>query len=129
MSVVNDTPATDWQSENLWAWIAMQPGTSQISVQVKDSLHEGPLGEAGNMSGDFSIIAPAPVVEPATVENETVPQENKTEPVPTVPENVAPPVSENITTPVAPENATPQQTVNESEVVTIAPETEADVRR
>ena len=32
-------------------------------------------------------------------------------------------MAENITTPVAPENATPQQTVNESEVVTIAPET------
>ena len=56
--LVNDTPATDWQSENLWAWIAMQPGTSQISVQVKDSLHEGPLGEAGNMSREFSINAP-----------------------------------------------------------------------
>ena len=56
--LVNGTPATDWQSENLWAWIAMQPGTSQISVQVKDSLHEGPLGEAGNMSREFSINAP-----------------------------------------------------------------------
>ena len=29
-----------------------EPGTSQISVQVKDSLHEG-QGEAGNMSASF----------------------------------------------------------------------------
>jgi len=112
--LVNGTPAADWQSENQWTWTAMQPGTSQITVQVKDSLHEGAQGEAGNMSQEFSIIAPAPVVEPVTVENENVPQENKTEPVPNVPENVAPPVTENITTPIAPENATPQQPVEET---------------
>jgi len=93
--LVNGTPAADWQSENQWIWTALQPGTSQITVQVRDSLHDGPQGEAGNMSSDFSIIAPVPV----------------------------PPAAENVTTPVAPENATPQQTVNESEVVTIAPET------
>ncbi|MDD2756868.1 MAG: SdrD B-like domain-containing protein, partial [Methanothrix sp.] len=93
--LVNGTPAADWQSENQWTWTAMQPGTSQITVQVKDSLHDGPQGEAGNMSSDFSIIAPVS----------------------------APPAAENVTTPVAPENTTPQQTVNESEVVTIAPET------
>jgi hypothetical protein len=93
--LVNGTPAADWQSENQWTWTAMQPGTSQITVQVKDSLHDGPQGEAGNMSSDFSIIAPVS----------------------------APPAAENITTPAAPENATPQQTVNESEVVAIAPET------
>ena len=67
--LVNGTPATDWQPENQWTWTAMQPGTSQIMVQVKDGLHEGPQGKAGNMSSDFSIIAPAPetkpVVEPA----------------------------------------------------------------
>jgi protocatechuate 3,4-dioxygenase beta subunit len=125
--LVNGTPAIDWQPENQWTWTAIEPGTSQITAQVKDSQHDSAQGEAGNFSRDFTIIAPVPetkpVQEPATVENETVPQENKTEPVPTVPENVVPPVTENITTPVAPENATPQQTVNESEVVTIAPET------
>ena len=124
--LVNGTPATDWQSENLWTWTAMQPGTSQISVQVKDSLHEGPQGEGGNMSREFSIIvAPdKPVQEPVTGENVTVPEENKTEPATTVPENVVPPVTENITTPIAPENVTiPQQPVNETEAVTIAPET------
>jgi protocatechuate 3,4-dioxygenase beta subunit len=125
--LVNDTPATDWQSENLWAWIAMQPGTSQISVQVKDSLHEGPLGEAGNMSREFSINAPAPeikpVQEPVAAENATVPEENKTGPATTVPESVLPPVTENITIPVVAENATQQQPTNETEAVTIAPET------
>ncbi len=118
--LVNGTPAADWQSEDQWTWTAMQPGTSQIMAQVKDSQHDGPQGEAGNMSSDFSIIAPAPVVEPAAVENENAPQENKTEPAV---ENVVPPVAGDITTPVAPENGTPQQTVNESVAVTIAPET------
>ena len=121
--LVNDTPATDWQSENLWAWIAMQPGTSQISAQVKDSLHEGPQGEAGNMSREFSINAPAAVQVPVTGENVTVPEENKTGPATTVPESVLPPVTENITTPIAPENVTQQKPANETEAVTIAPET------
>ena len=66
--LVNGTPATDWQSENLWAWTAIEPGTSQILVQVKDGLHEGPQGEAGNMSLEFSINAPAPVQEPVKIE-------------------------------------------------------------
>ncbi|MDD4161655.1 MAG: SdrD B-like domain-containing protein, partial [Methanothrix sp.] len=122
--LVNGTPATEWQSENLWTWIAEQSGTSQILAQVKDSLHAGPQGEGGNMSREFSINAPAPVQEPVAVENVTVPEENKTEPLPPVPETVVPPVTENITTPIAPENATqPEQPVNETETVPIAPET------
>ncbi|MCX6676922.1 MAG: SpaA isopeptide-forming pilin-related protein [Methanothrix sp.] len=106
--LVNGTPATDWQSENLWIWTAPEPGSSQILVQVKDGLHDGPQGEGGNMSREFSIIAPAPEIKPVQ------------EPIP---ETVAPPVVENITTPVAPENVTPQQPVNETEAVIIAPET------
>jgi protocatechuate 3,4-dioxygenase beta subunit len=103
--LVNGTPATtDWQPENTWTWTATEPGTSQISVQVKDGLHEGAQGVAGNMSAEFTINAPAPVQEPATGEN-------------------VPPVTENITTPIAPENVTPQQPVNETEAVTVAPET------
>ena len=120
--LVNDTPATDWQSENLWAWTAIQPGTSQISVQVKDSLHEGPQGEAGNMSREFSRNEPV-AVKPVTGENVTVPEENKTGPATTVPESVIPPVTENITTPIVPENVTQQKPANETEAVTIAPET------
>ena len=75
--LVNGTPAADWQSENQWTWTAMQPGTSQITVQVKDSLHNGPQGEAGNMSSDFSIVAPAPVVEPVNIEHVTVVDQSK----------------------------------------------------
>ena len=130
--LVNGTPASDWQSENQWTWTALQPGTSVITASVKDSLHDGPQGEAGNMSSEFSIISPAPAQEPAAVGTETVPEENITapaapenatpeqpvnesEPVTVAPETVVPPAEENITTPIAPENLTPQQPVNETE--------------
>ena len=75
--LVNDTPATDWQPENILTWTAMLPGTSLISVQVKDGLHEVPQGEAGNMSREFSIIAPAPETKPVQepVQTEVVPAE------------------------------------------------------
>ncbi|HUS75505.1 MAG TPA: hypothetical protein VMY43_05795, partial [Methanothrix sp.] len=126
--LVNSTPATEWQSENMWTWTAMQPGTSLISVQVRDSLHEENLGEGGNMSREFSIIAPVaeikPEQEPVASENVTVPEENKTELVTPVPEVVAPPVTENITIPIVPENVTqPERPVNETQPVAIAPET------
>ncbi len=121
--LVNGTPATDWQSENQWTWTAIEPGTSQILVQVKDSQHDGAQGEGGNMSREFTINAPAPIVEVVTVENATVPEENQTEPETTVPGASEPPVTENITIPVVQENVTLQQSVNETEVVTIAPET------
>ena len=117
--LVNGTPVTEWQLENLWTWTASEPGTSQILVQAKDGLHDAPQGEGGNMSRKFSIIAPAPEIkpeqEPVTVENVTVPQENKTEAVIIAPETVIPPAAENITTPIAPENVTPQQPANETE--------------
>ena len=134
--LVNGTPATGWQSENTFTWTANQPGTSLITTSVKDSWHDGPQGEAGNMSHEFIILAPEPEQQPAPAENETIPQENITEPVvpeapanatpeqPQVnetgtvvvaPETVAPPAGENITTPIAPENVTPQQPVNETE--------------
>ncbi|MCX6668407.1 MAG: SpaA isopeptide-forming pilin-related protein, partial [Methanothrix sp.] len=64
--LLNGTPATDWQSQNQWAWTATQVGTSQILVQVKDDQHAGPEGENGNRSAEFTINAPAP-------ENITVP--------------------------------------------------------
>ena len=108
--LVNGTPVTDWQSENLWTWTAMQPGTSQISVQAKDSLHEGPQGEGGNMSREFPIIVPVAesITTPIAPENVTIPQQpvNDTETVPIAPETVVPPVVENITTPIASENVT-----------------------
>jgi len=134
--LVNGTPATGWQSENTFPWTATQPGTSQITVAVKDSWHDGPQGEAGNMSGEFTILSPEPVQQPPAAENETIPQENitgpiapeapanatpeqpqvnETETVVVAPETIAPPVSENITAPIAPENVTPQQPVNETE--------------
>jgi protocatechuate 3,4-dioxygenase beta subunit len=117
--LVNDTPATEWQSENLWTWTAMLPGTSQISVQVKDSLHEGAEGEAGNMSAEFTINAPLPLEGPVTGENVPPVTENITTPsapenVTVAPETVVPPLDENITTPLVQENLTPQQPVNET---------------
>ena len=95
--LVNGTPVTDWQSENLWTWTAMQPGTSQISVQAKDSLHEGPQGEGGNMGREFPIIVPVAesITTPIAPENVTIPQQpvNDTETVPIAPETVVPPVN------------------------------------
>ena len=100
----------------------MLPGTSQISVQVKDSLHEGAEGEAGNLSREFTINAPLPVEGPVTGENVPPVTENITTPtapenVTIAPETVVPPLDENITTPTAPENVTPQQPVNETKIV------------
>ncbi len=60
--LVNDTPNSDWQSHNQFAWTATVPGTSQITVQVKDNQHEGPEGVNGNKSAEFTITAPAPIV-------------------------------------------------------------------
>ena len=65
--LVNDTPATDWQSQNQWSWTALEPGTSQINVQVKDNQHDGPQGENGNKSAEFTINAPAPEIEPLEI--------------------------------------------------------------
>ncbi len=65
--LLNGTPATDWQPQNQWSWTSTEAGTSQIQVQVKDNQHAGPEGENGNMSGEFTINAPAPQVVPAEV--------------------------------------------------------------
>jgi hypothetical protein len=97
----------------------MLPGTSQILVQVKDGLHEGAQGEAGNMSAEFTINAPLPLEGPVTGENVPPVTENITTPtapenVTVAPETVVPPLDENITTPIAPENVTQQQPVNET---------------
>jgi len=56
--LVNDTPVTDWQSENLFAWTATGAGTALVTVQVKDDQHDGPEGESGNRSSEFAITMP-----------------------------------------------------------------------
>ena len=56
--LVNDTPVTDWQSENLFAWTATGAGTALVTVQVKDDQHDGPEGESGNRSAEFAITMP-----------------------------------------------------------------------
>ena len=107
--LVNDTPASEWQSQNLFAWTATVPGPSWIMVQAKDNQHEGPQGENGNRSVEFTINAPAPEIKPVevtTAANVTNATENVTEPVAIAPETVIPPAEENITTPIAPENVT-----------------------
>ena len=58
--LVNDTPASDWQSQNQFAWTATVPGTSSITVQAKDNQHDGPEGVNGNKSVEFTINAPEP---------------------------------------------------------------------
>ena len=44
------------------------PGTSQITVQVRDNQHDGPEGANGNKSAEFVITSPAPVVVPVVAE-------------------------------------------------------------
>ncbi|MFZ3093780.1 MAG: SdrD B-like domain-containing protein, partial [Methanothrix sp.] len=56
--LVNDTPVTDWQPENLFAWTATEAGTALITVQVKDDQHDGPEGDSGNRSAEFAITMP-----------------------------------------------------------------------
>jgi tetratricopeptide (TPR) repeat protein len=53
--LLNNTPATDWQSQNQWAWKAAQPGISQIEVQVKDNKHTGSEGIYGKETFEFII--------------------------------------------------------------------------
>ncbi len=48
--------------------MATVPGTSQITVQVKDNRHDGPEGANGNKSAEFTINAPAPIVAPVKAE-------------------------------------------------------------
>jgi len=43
------------------------PGTSQITVQAKDSQHDGPEGANGNKSAEFTINAPVPETKPVEV--------------------------------------------------------------
>ena len=145
--LLNDTPETNWQSENQWSWTAMNPGASQITVQVMDDQHAGPEGVNGNKSAVFTINAPAPeevlpriipeakpdeetqapnLTVPATVTNLTIPAENATEPEVIAPENapesVIPPAAENITTPVGPENATNVEVpANETQIAAAVP--------
>ena len=129
--LVNGTPAGDWQPESMWTWTASQPGTSQILVQVKDDQHDGPQGEAGNMSREFTIIAPVPesmappeaenITTPIAAENVTQPV-NETQAVTPAPETVVPPAAEIITTPIVPENVTQiQPLANETEQAKPAP--------
>ncbi|VVB71520.1 SdrD B-like domain protein [uncultured archaeon] len=105
--MVNGSAATEWQPESKWTWTATEPGTSQITVQVKD---DQPEGEGGNLSAVFTIAAPAPepAEEPAPSETENVTQSapNATGQANVTSESVTPPVTENITTPVISENKT-----------------------
>ena len=68
--LLNGTPVSDWQTEGQWIWTAAEPGTSTVTVQAKDSQHDGPQGESGNLSRDFTITSPAPVM----AEEEEAPQ-------------------------------------------------------
>ncbi len=133
--LVNGTPITEWQNEGLWTWTPLDAGISQITAQVKDTGHDGPQGEAGNISSEYTIIAPVPETMPnqgplgsenATgdqmgqaanaTDNETQ-QVTETEVVTPSPDTVTPQGSENITTPItAPviaENATENATASE----------------
>ena len=115
--LVNDTPNSEWQANDQFAWTATVPGTSQITVQAKDSQHAGPEGVNGNKSAEFTINAPAPEIKPievAPATNGTAPAENKTVPVVITPETVTPPAAENITTPIVPKNVTEPTTANET---------------
>jgi hypothetical protein len=81
----------------LWIWTASEPGTSTISVQTRDSQHEGAQGEAGNLSREFTIVSPAPVIEeeeaPIAAENETENETGLEQPLnDTEPTPIAPPV-------------------------------------
>ncbi|MDD1733169.1 MAG: hypothetical protein LUQ53_04280, partial [Methanothrix sp.] len=112
--------------EGQWIWTAGEPGTSTVKVQAKDSQHDGPQGESGNLSRDFTITSPAPVMAeeeaPLAAENETENETgleqplNETGPVPFVPLVLA----ENITT-QQPENET--NATNETGLLTPSPET------
>ncbi|OYV11436.1 MAG: Cna B domain-containing protein, partial [Methanosaeta sp. ASM2] len=124
--LLNGTPVSDWQTEGQWIWTAGEPGTSTVTVQAKDSQHDGPQGESGNLSRDFTITSPAPVMAeeeaPLAAENETENETgreqplNETGPVPFVP----PVLAENITT-QQPENET--NATNETGLLTPSPET------
>ena len=118
--LVNDKPASEWQSQNQFAWTAAVPGASLVTVQVRDDQHDGPQGENGNRSAEFTISALAPEIEPAELTpaaNVTAPAENVTETIVIAPETVTPPAEENITTPIAPENVTEiEAPVNETTV-------------
>ena len=130
--LVNGTLATDWQTEGLWTWMPAQAGYSIISAQVRDGSHDGPQGEAGNISREFMIEVPLPETMPGEVpvatENVTAALQNATEnataneteasaepeAVTPSPDTLIPPAAaENITTPItAPvttENATAEQ--------------------
>jgi len=130
--LLNGTPVSEWQPEGLWIWTASEPGTSTISVQTRDSQHEGAQGEAGNLSREFTIVSPAPVIEeeqaPIAVENETENETgmeqplNETELMP-----IAPPVSPENVTAAQQENETAAEQLsnltNETELLTPSPET------
>ena len=60
-------PVSDWQPQNQFAWTATEPGTSLITAQVRDDQHDGPEGENGNRSDEFTINAPIPEIEPVEV--------------------------------------------------------------
>ena len=129
---LNGTPVSEWQLEGLWIWTASEIGTSTISVQARDSHHEEAQGEAGNLSREFTITAPAPVIEeeeaPIAAENETGNETeleqplNETELMP-----IAPPVSEENVTTSQQENETAADQLsnltNETELLTPSPET------
>jgi len=112
--LVNGTAATDWQSEGLWNWIAIQPGTSTITAEVRDDQHESPAREGGSISQDFIVLAPAPEIKPEegpiAVENETETEQESTEQ-----NNLVQPPAENITEPVVLVNETSEKPVNETE--------------
>ncbi|HNX39134.1 MAG TPA: SdrD B-like domain-containing protein, partial [Methanothrix sp.] len=147
--LVNGTPVADWQAEATWSWTPSVAGTSIITAQVKDGSHDGPQGEAGNISREFMIQTPLPETMPGAepvvaAENATAPltpvqnaTENATanatvepaaaEAVTPSPDTLIPP-AENITKPItapeAAENITEQEAAAEAEEQPAANETQ-----
>jgi uncharacterized protein (DUF2141 family) len=64
--LVNDTPATDWQPENRFAWTPTEAGPYLITAQAKDDQHDEPAAENGSISRVFLITAPELAAEPVT---------------------------------------------------------------
>src|SRR5690606_9299618 len=61
--LVNDTPVTDWQPENLFPWTATEAGTALITVQAKDDQHDEPAADTGCISIEFVMIPPQPAAK------------------------------------------------------------------
>jgi protocatechuate 3,4-dioxygenase beta subunit len=138
--LVNGSAATEWQPESEWNWTASEPGTSTITVQVRDDKHDEPADERASRSMDFIILAIVPEIKPEegpvafenvseTLDNGTLMEENGIEQELPAQNGTVPPPAENITEPivaepVAPVNETYGTLVNETDESTSVPAAE-----